>query len=146
MGGGYGTPDMPHPGCNVHNPFCDTTDSSGGSYVCKCAKMDSDSVIGSVCSNSSNVCFAVGASLECRCGNPSTNMGSDKCVDTDDSGTATTIPSCLLSNAFVVGEAKSKCSQCRKDNGDAGDGADQGTCDNEKICYADGSCRGSFQL
>ena len=165
--GGSGSPGSPHPGCTRSNPWCDTYTNPP---ICKCGTVNTD-VAGTVpnvfctelnpicvttnpalpvckcdadtnkvCDTTSSICQIVDdGTNQCRCGGDSTGTASrvDPCT------TDRVLPSCLCNNKHEIGATSAMCSNCRNSNGNAGDGSEKGTCVDQKICYDDGSCRGT---
>ena len=114
---------------------CDSMTCTGNSNVCeagscKCGSTTSctlDSTLPS-CLNSAGV-FTEGDSSTSTC----------KCASSTDcssgTGAVTTSPVCSATS----GETLGTCIQCKKSDGNAGDGTTQGTCASNK-CHSDGQC------
>ena len=167
--GGSGTQSSPHPGCPINNPWCDTDTNPP---ICKCGLSNSNTAEGvihvicndlnpfcdagtkeanmpvcecntaadTVCNRMSSICQILSVNTGvCRCGGDSTSTDNREGPCTADREK----PSCLCNDEYQIGVESAICAKCRKSNGGAGDGSDQGTCDKGQSCYEDGSCRGT---
>ena len=140
-----GVSSNPHRRCTALHPWCNIQDLP---HACQCANIDgvTKSCDALVFNKAANICGNVEgmAVPDCACGGDGTSPNSASACD--ENGTA---PNCLTTtNAFIEGDAKSKCQKCKKyigKHGD-GDGTTQGTCPAGKKCYSNGACKGMYYL